>query len=598
MKKRVHVNVLAALAVSMLLTSAAAPDSPLADAAMKGDVAAVRALLANGADVNAARGDGMTALHWAAETGNADIAEVLVSAGAIIEVTTRLGAYTPLHVAGRQGAADVAWVLLEAGANARAMAATGSTPLHLAAAAGSAEAARHLLDHGADIDARAGDAQQTPLMFAAAADRAEVVELLMAQGADPDVTTTLMEAATRSAVDGYASERMQEVLDAFKGDGNAPPTPAQIQAALEIARAVQRAGVVPEKEEDDEEEDDPRAFSREPPEEKWGSLTALHHAAREGAIGAAMALLDGGTDIDHVTEADNTSPLVMAVINGRFDLAMKLLEREADPNLATVDGVAPLYATLNIQWSPRSRYPQPRAHEQQETVYTELAQALLEAGADVNHQVTKNFWYFTYSGCGNGNCGLENQAGVTPFWRAARALDIDGMKLLRAWGADWNIATIKQPERRRGRNPRTGDSEDEDQLDPSGLEPVPVGGPAVFAIHAASGVGYGEGFAGNAHTHIPGNWISAVDYLLELGADINQRDHNGYTPLHHAAARGDTEMVQWLVDHGADVMVVSRKGQTTVDMANGPVSRVTPYPEAIALLESMGAINNNNCISC
>ena len=596
MKKRLHANVLAALAVSMLVTSAAAPDSPLADAAMKGDVAGVRVLLASGADVNAARGDGMTALHWAAETGNAEITQILVNAGAILDVTTRLGAYTPLHVAGRKGAAEVIRVLVDAGADARTVAATGSTPLHLAAGAGSAEGTKHLLGAGAEIDARAGDARQTPLMFAAAADRADVVRLLMERGADSNITTTLMEAATRGAVDEYASERMQEVLDAFKGDGNALPTPAQIQAALEIARAVQRAGVVPEKEE--EEEEDPRAFFRQPPDEKWGSLTALHHAAREGAIGAAMALLDGGADIDFITASDNTSPLTMAVINGRFDLAMKLLERGANPNLATVDGVAPLYATFNIQWSPRSRYPQPRAHEQQETEYTELARALLEAGAELNYQVTKNFWYFTYSGCGNGNCGLENQAGVTPFWRAARALDINGMKLLRSWGADWNIATIKQPERRRGRNPRTGDSEDEDQVDPSGLEPVPVGGPAVFPIHAASGVGYGEGFAGNAHTHIPGNWISAVDYLLELGADINQRDHNAYTPLHHAAARGDTEMIQWLVDHGADVTVVSRKGQTTVDMANGPVSRVTPYPEAIALLESMGAINNNNCISC
>ncbi len=596
MKKRLHVNALAALAVSMLLTSAAASDSPLADAAMKGDATAVRTLLASGADVNAARGDGMTALHWAAETGNAEIAEILVSAGAILEVTTRLGAYTPLHVAGRKGAAGVIRVLLDAGADPRTVAATGSTPLHLVAGAGSAEGAGHLLDAGAEIDAVAGDAQQTPLMFAAAADRADVVRLLVEHGADPNITTTLMEAATRGEVDNYASERMQEVLDAFKGDGNELPTPAQIQAALEVARAVQRAGVVPEKEE--EEEDDPRAFFRQPPDEKWGSLTALHHAAREGAIGAAMALLDGGAEIDFVTESDNTSPLTMAVINGRFDLAIKLLERGADPNLATVDGVAPLYATFNVQWSPRSRYPQPRAHEQQETVYLDLAMALLNAGAEVNHQVTKNFWYFTYSGCGNGNCGLENQDGVTPFWRASRALDLDGMKLLRSWGADWNIATTKQPERRRGRNPRTGDTEDEEQVDPSGLPPVPVGGPAVYPIHAASGVGYGEGFAGNAHTHIPGNWIAAVEYLLELGADVNQRDANGYTPLHHAAARGDTEMIQWLVDRGADVMVVSRRGQTTVDMANGPVSRVTPYPEAIALLESMGAINNNNCISC
>ena len=597
MKKRLNVHALAALAVSMLLTSAGAPDSPLADAAMKGDAAAVRSLLAGGADVNAARGDGMTALHWAAETGNAEITEILVAGGAILEVTTRLGAYTPLHVAGRKGAAEVIRVLLDAGANPRALAATGSTPLHLVAGAGSPEGAGHLVDAGAEVDARAGDARQTPLMFAAAADRADVVTLLLERGADPNVTTTLMEAATRSEVDNYASERMQEVLDAFKGDGNDLPTPAQIQAALEVARAVQRAGVVPE-EDEEEDEDDPRAFFRQPPDEKWGSLTALHHAAREGATGAATALLDGGADIDFVTEADHTSPLTMAVINGRFDLAMMLLEQGADPNLTTVDGVAPLYATFNVQWSPRSRYPQPRAHEQQETVYLDLAKALLDAGAEVNHQVTKNFWYFTYSGCGNGNCGLENQDGVTPFWRAARALDVDGMKLLNSWGADWNIATRKQPERRRGRNPRTGDTEDEDQVDPSGLPPVEVGGPAVYAIHAASGVGYGEGFAGNAHTHIPGNWIAAVEYLLELGADVNQRDANGYTPLHHAAARGDTEMIQWLVDQGADVMVVSRKGQTTVDMANGPVSRVTPYPDAIALLESMGAINNHNCVSC
>ena len=145
MKKRLHVNVLAALAVSMLFTSADAPDSPLADAAMKGDAASVRVLLARGADVNAARGDGMTALHWAAETSNAEIADILVNAGAIIEVTTRLGAYTPLHVAGRKGAPEVIRVLLDAGANPRALAATGSTPLHLAAGAGSAEGAKHLL---------------------------------------------------------------------------------------------------------------------------------------------------------------------------------------------------------------------------------------------------------------------------------------------------------------------------------------------------------------------------------------------------------------------------------------------------------------------
>jgi len=98
---------------------------------------------------------------------------------------------------------------------------------------------------------------------------------------------------------------------------------------------------------------------------------------------------------------------------------------------------------------------------------------------------------------------------------------------------------------------------------------------------------------------VPDGWLPTVRFLVEeLGADVNRRDHNGYTPVHHAAARGDTELIRYLVEQGADVTVVARNGRTTVDMANGPVQRVQPYPEAIALLESLGAKNNHNCVSC
>jgi hypothetical protein len=135
--------------------------------------------------------------------------------------------------------------------------------------------------------------------------------------------------------------------------------------------------------------------------------------------------------------------------------------------------------------------------------------------------------------------------------------------------------------------------------DPSGLPPVPVGGPAVSAIHAASGVGYGEGFAGNAHRHAENGWLPAVKFLVEeIGLDVNLRDHNGYTAIHHAAARGDNEMILYLVEQGGDVTVVSRRGQSTADMANAPVSRLSPIPETIELLVSLGAVNNNNCVSC
>ena len=137
------------------------------------------------------------------------------------------------------------------------------------------------------------------------------------------------------------------------------------------------------------------------------------------------------------------------------------------------------------------------------------------------------------------------------------------------------------------------------QEDLSGLPPVPTGGPGVYPIHAATGVGYGEGFAGNSHRHVPDGWLPAAKYLIEeLDAGVNARDLNGYTPLHHAAARGDNELIRYLVEQGADVMVVSRRGQTTIDMANGPVQRIQPFPETVALLEGLGAVNNHNCVSC
>ena len=135
--------------------------------------------------------------------------------------------------------------------------------------------------------------------------------------------------------------------------------------------------------------------------------------------------------------------------------------------------------------------------------------------------------------------------------------------------------------------------------DLSGLPEIPLYGPGVAPIHAASGVGHGLGFAGNTHRHVPDGWVPAVKFLVEeLGADVNARDHHGYTPLHHAASRGDNALIQYLVSKGADVTVVSRSGQTTVDLANGPVQRVQPFPETVALLERLGAKNNHRCVSC
>jgi len=118
-------------------------------------------------------------------------------------------------------------------------------------------------------------------------------------------------------------------------------------------------------------------------------------------------------------------------------------------------------------------------------------------------------------------------------------------------------------------------------------------------LQAAAGVGYGEGYAANSHRNSPAGWMPAMKYLVEeLGVDVNARDHDGNTAMHHAAARGDNEMILYLVSKGADVKAVNRSGETTVDMANGPVQRIQPFPETIALLTKLGAKNNNRCRSC
>lgn len=536
--------------------------APVADAAMRGDREAVRALLRQGGDVNAAQGDGMTALHWAASNNDVELAAMLIHAGANIRATTRINGYTPLLMAAKAGHAAVIKALLERGADAKGASLTGATPLMLAAAAGSLEAVGALLDAGAEVNAKESARGQTAVMFAAAYDRVPVIELLAGRGADLG--------ATSKVVDLFSfSEEDEERRPSQPASGQQGGSGGQ--------RRPQVAGV-------------DRNFVYTELIGYMGGQTPLLLASRDGHAGAVAALLTAGADVNQPSAGDRTTPLLIATINGHFDLAKTLLEKGADPRLPAENGVTPLYAVLNCQWAPKANYPQPRAYLQQKIGYLDLMAALLDKGADPNVRLRKKVWY---SGHNSDLSGID-EIGATPFWRAAYASDVDAMKLLVAHGADPGVPTMKPAGRR-----FFTDGAREQPKDISGLPPVPVGGPSITPLHAATGVGYAEGFAANSHRIHPAGWMPAVTYLVEeLGLDVNARDHDGNTPLHHAAARGDNEMILYLVSKGADVKAVNREGQTTADMANGPVQRTQPYPETLALLVKLGAKNNNKCVSC
>jgi uncharacterized protein len=555
-----------------------AAERTVADAAMKGDREAVRALLKQGADVNAVQGDGVTALHWAAVKGDAELANMLLIAGGNSRARTRMGGYTPLHLAAEYGHAAVIKALVQSGADVGATTSVGTTALMLSAAAGNTDAMAVILDAGANVNAKEAERGHTALMFAAAANRLPAVKLLLARRADPSAATMVTDLAALSRNGDNPDGRNLPTNTQVRSGGNAQPASVSASAATPAsapAPRVRMPGV-------------DRSYFINELVASHGGMTPLLFAARQGYLEVATTLLDAGVDVNQAKGGDGTTPLLIACINGQFDLAKLLLDRGANPNLVADNGVAPLYAVINLRWIQESGYPNPWAHFDQKTDYLGLMTLLLEKGADPNARVNRKVWYSGY----NFDQSDVEEVGSTAFWRAAYGADVEAMKLLVKYGADPHITTTKPPAaQREGGAPPVPDT--------SGLPTIPVGGPAVPALLAASGVGYGEGFAGNSHRYAPGGMLAAVKYLVdELHMDVNQRDDEGNTALHNAAARGDNEMVLYLVAKGADVKAVNRKGQTTVDMANGPVQRTQPFPETIAILEKLGATNNHKCVSC
>jgi ankyrin repeat protein len=422
--------VLASLCLAATLSAA---DTRLSEAAMNGDLAAVRTLLQQKADVNGAQGDGSTALHWAAYRDDVDMLKLLLSAGADVKAATRVDGITPLFMACTNGNASAIDALLKAGADAKSVKGNGTTALMTVAASGSVEAVKLLLDRGAEINAKETVHGQTALMFAAALNRVDAVKLLLARGADANVTSTVKKLErVRFDQDGNIVETPagggRGAAGGGRGAAAAPATatdPAAIQqelnslahalgmveAQVRLGKARVRAGDVAA-----------RAPRKVGPDVN-GGMTALLYAAREGHIETARALIEGHADLN-IASADKMTPLVMAIANGHYDLASLLLDRGADPNRAADSGLTALYATIDVQWAPKAWFPQPNI-TQEKTGYLELMKALLDHGANPNAAVGEKLWFRSFTN----DYTWVDPAGATAFWRAAGI----------GWAANWSV---------------------------------------------------------------------------------------------------------------------------------------------------------------
>ena len=533
--------------------SAFAADTRLADAAMVRDAAGVKALLKQKADVNGVQGDGMTALHWAALNNETELVNLLLAGGANVKAATRNGAMTPLFTACTNGNAAIITSLLKAGSDANSVTSYGSTALMLAAASGSKDSVAALLDAGANINAKDTAHGQTALMFAAAENRPEVIKLLVARGADSKLTSSVTRLGrvliddNGNPIEDAAPKPVAAAPAAAPAAGRASPTAPPAPAAAKVdGKFDSNALARPDR------NGSPGAKMGGNSATSMGGLAALSYAARDGRMEAVQALVEGGADVNQTTGSEKSSPMVMALINGHYDVAKYLLDKGANPNLANNDGLAPLFALVDMRFAVVGWVPNPKT-DREKIDGLDLMKALIAKGANVNQRLVRKLWFRPNSH----NTQWVNSAGATPLWRAAESSDVDAMKILVAAGADPNIGTLD------------GDS----------------------PLIVAAGIGWAAGQSQNA----PGKWMETVKYLVEtLKVDANARDFSDYTALHGAAFRGDNEMVQYLVDHGAgpSLTVKSARAQAPSDMANGPIVNADlpiEHPDTVALLVKLGS---------
>jgi uncharacterized protein len=440
--------------VVVAVVPVAAASNELADAAMNGNREAVRSLVQQKVDVNAAQVDGTTALHWVVRADDAELADLLIFAGAKVTAANRDGV-TPLQLAAINGSAAMLQKLVRAGADPNApLTPYQDTALMMASRTGVPAAIKILLEAGGQVNAKETWGGTTPLMWAVAERHPAAVKVLLDAGAEVNVRSNFVRA--------------------LNGRGFEGRTPLAAQA-----------------------EQQPEEFAS-------GWLTPLMFAAREGDLESARLLMAAGADVNALA-ADGKNALGLAIFNGNYELASYLIDVKANVNQADTQRFTPLFWAVdrrNMETAPNFPWivtadPLP------------LIRKLLDAGADPNALVDN-------TPRARMREGSPRIVFATPLMRAAFAGDLELVKLLLSYGAD----------------------------------PTTVSRDGETIVEAAAGLAFIQGYNRGKP---PAERLEVVKLFVELGADVNQADDYGITPLMAAANMGDPNIIQYLVDKGADL---------------------------------------------
>ncbi len=266
-----------------------------------------------------------------------------------------------------------------------------------------------------------------------------------------------------------------------------------------------------------------------------GGFTALLFAARSGSIDAGRALLAAGAPINETTPKRET-PLLIAAASGHDQMVKFLLAQGADPNLADEGGFSPLHASI---WGHRDSL--------------EMAKALIAGGADIKAKLLKPAPALPLYGLGFAGGG--SMVGATPFALAAANANLPVMRMLVEAGAD--------------------------PLAPSNDGTTP------FLL--AAGHGW---VVGNSPVTLPMG-LDAVKQLAEWGGDVNTTNAGGVTPLHVAANNGADDIVQFLIDRGANVNAKDRRGRSAIQIARAANigGAVQEFTTVVEKLKRAGAVD-------